>query len=454
MGRRGVDGGGLGIVSIEPVEPDDPGYGPARCIQVDSPDATYLVEDMIPTHNTMFAQWVAFQASQIPNALGEKTPVVLFNPKQGQSLKAMADAVGAQTFQLDELTSADGAIDPLRFSRKVEHGLELAVSVLMSVNPWGDRAAAYELPLYRALDYGIKHGATATGQALHVARDGLNDPVIKAMVDDVDVLLTSFPKVRALVGVAPQADGLRLSQGLTLIEVGDSQLNLPTPGTTDPDVTQRTATALVRMMVHGTMSAFTGRQGVVLLDEGWVFTSAGRAEMDRLGRLARALEVFPIILTQKITDALDAGLAGGISRGFIMSIPDETEARAAFELFKIEASQNRMDRVTAGPKLAQGQQEQIDYETSHEVGNGNSAVPEGRAAVATAFNWDSLKALVDSSRVVHRGSVGYYVDLTGRCVPVEVSIPEWFVKVASVNGKDVRAREEANRLAAAAGRGD
>ena len=58
-----------------------------------------------------------------------------------------------------------------------------------------------------------------------------------------------------------------------------------------------------------------------------------------------------------------------------------------------------------------------------------------------AFDWRSMKALIDSDRVVHHGSVGfYYVDLAGRCVPIEIAIPPWFVRIASTNGLDVRAR--------------
>jgi hypothetical protein len=226
---------------------------------------------------------------------------------------------------------------------------------------------------------------------------------------------------------------LRVSQGLTLIEVGNSHLNLPEPGA-DADVTQRTALAIVRMLVFGTMSALTGRQGVVFLDEGWVFTSAGKQEMDRLGRLARSLEVFPILLTQKVSDALGAGLAGYISRGLIMHISDVAEARASFELFKLQPTVERMTRVTAKPKMASDTSEEDE-----KIGAGGAA-----------FDWRSLKALVDSNRKVRRGAVGYHIDLAGRCVPVEITIPDWFVRVASTNGLDIRAREDAARIGAPA----
>ncbi len=299
---------------------------------------------------TLLAQWLAYQTARTRNASGELTPVVLINPKPGQSLRTLVDAAGGNHFRLDELTSADGAVDPLRFAKTPDVGLDLAASVLLSINPWGPHKAAFEIPLFRALKYGISAGANATGQALRLARADLGDPVITQLVDAVDTLLEAVPQARALIGVTPHGDGLRVSEGLTLIEVGDSHLNLPQPGA-DADVTQRIALSIVRMLVFGTMSALTGRQGVVFLDEGWVFTSAGMQEMDRLGRLARSLEVFPILLTQKVSDALAAGLAGYISRGLIMHISDVAEARASFQLFKLDPTPERMTRVTAKPKL-------------------------------------------------------------------------------------------------------
>ena len=44
---------------------------------------------------------------------------------------------------------------------------------------------------------------------------------------------------------------------------------------------------------------------------------------------------------------------------------------------------------------------------------------------------------------MHRGAVGYHVDLAGRCVPVEITIPDWFLRAASTNGLDIRARQQA-----------
>jgi hypothetical protein len=147
--------------------------------------------------------------------------------------------------------------------------------------------------------------------------------------------------------------------------------------------------------------------------------TAGRSEVDRLGRLARSQQVLPILLTQKTTDALNAGLAGYISRGFIMSITDREEAIAALQLFRLEPTEERLARITAPGTVGA-------------VGAGVSGSP----------NWGSFRALRDpeTGRVV-RGAIGFYVDLSGRAVPVEVSLPSEFLAMASTNPEDIRRRQ-------------
>lgn len=79
-------------------------------------------------------------------------------------------------------------------------------------------------------------------------------------------------------------------------------------------------------MVFGSAMALTGRGGVIHLDEAWVFLGAGKAEVERLGRLARSQGVLPILYTQRVSDALKAELTGYISRSFILPIEDRIEA--------------------------------------------------------------------------------------------------------------------------------
>ncbi len=234
--------------------------------------------------------------------------------------------------------------------------------------------------------------------------------------------LSSSPLFRACVGFEPGGAGLRLAEGITYIRVGGTYLDLPAPGAASTTQPQRISAALVRMMVFGSAMALSGRQGVIMLDEAWVFLGAGRSEVERLGRLARSQQVLPMLFTQRVTDALDAGLAGAISRGMVMSLNDETEARAALELFKLEATPARLARITARDT----------------VGSTDGQV---------APNWESYKALRDwQTGKVLRGAIGIYVDLFGRAVPVEVVIPPRLFLAASTNPEDVR-RREAQRAA-------
>lgn len=358
---------------------------PAQCIRVDSPDHTYLVAGYVVTHNTG----------------SDHTDAVMASGR-------------AQVSSLDELASSDGIFDPIRFSAKKEVGVELAASMLMSINPWGSKKDDFETPLQYALHYGVSRGATCVGQALWTAKQEGHAP--PEMVDAAFRLASSSPMFRAIFGINPSTEGLRVAEGITLIKVGDAHLDLPAPGSTQAaSLPQRIALALVRMMVFGSAMALTGRDGVVMLDEAWVFLSAGREEMERLGRLARSQRVFPLMFTQRVSDAVNAGLAGYISRGLIGPIQDREEAEAACELFKLAPTEERLARITASETIGAG--------------------------AGTAPNWNSMRALIDpGTRQVHRGAVWIYCDIKNRAVPVEVVIPPSFLARASTNAAEVRQR--------------
>lgn len=406
----------LHITSITPV-PTEPG----RCIQVDSPDHTYLAEGFVPTHNTMTMLHLATQFAGILTAKGERTPVVVLDPKSESNLAPAVETVGGQVASLDDITSGDGIYDPIRFSPTAQAGVELAASLLGQINPWGSKAADFETPLLQSLAYGVERGATCIGESLQIAQRDRIAPT--EMVERVFALSAS-PLFRACVGFNPGTTGLRVAEGVTYIRVGGTYLDLPAPGSTNITQTQRISAALIRMMVFGSAMALTGRQGVVMLDEAWVFVQAGRSELERLGRLARSQQVLPMLFTQFARDILDEGLAGAISRGLVLSFREPDEARAALELFRIEATPERLERLL-GPATVGG----ID-------------------GAANAPNWSSFRALRDfETRKVLRGSIALYSDLHRRAVPVEVVIPPSLFLAASTNPEDIR-RREAMRAAA------
>ena len=361
--------------------------------------------------------WLADQWARTSNAAGQRTPVTIFDPKQNSDFSAVVRRSGGQVYSLDSLQSADGVFDALRFSPSRAVGIELAASMLMAINPWGPDKALYETAVLKALTFGVQNGAGATLQALEMAAAAGQAPT--DMVARVRDVADAIPMFRALCGSEPDGEALRVAQGITYIKVGDAHLDLPPPDAPREEhaLPQRVAMAFVRAVAYGSMMAMTGRQGVLMLDEAWVFTTAGASEMERIGRLARSQQVFPMMFTQRVTDALNIGLAGYISRGIILPINDMSEAVAACQLFKIDPTPDRLARITARDSLGDG--------------TSDSGAP----------NWASMRALRDPrTREVLRGTIGLYADLAGRVVPVEIVIPPEVLRDASTNRLDVQAR--------------
>lgn len=379
----------------------------------------FLVPGQTGSGKTLFALWVAYQLSRIPNRRGEATPCVFIDPKMGSDHSAVVRAAGGQVASLDDLASSDGILDPIRFFGRSENGVEYASSMLMTINPWGSMRADYETPVTAALHYGVSKGATCVGEALRVALEA--GVAQQSMVKPVFDLAEASSMFRACVGMHPGTNPLSAAAGITLIKVGNANLSLPDPGgEATATQQQRIGLALVRMMVYGSAVALTHRQGVVILDEAWTVLGAGRSEVEKLGRLARSQEVLPVLLTQRVSDAENAGLAGYISRGMILPITDGDEAVAACRMFGLEPTPERLGRIQAKATVG-----------------GLTADSSG------APNWQSMRALrdPDTGRVL-RGTVGVYADLYGRAVPVEVTIPDWFLRLGSTNPEDIARRDE------------
>jgi hypothetical protein len=370
---------------------------------------------------SMMMLWLADQYARMGR------PVVIIDPKMGSDHTLAVEASGGQVASLDDLLSADGVLDPLRFAMSAHDGVEMAASMILTVNPFGTNKLDYEVPLIAALNYGVGQGATCIGQALQMAAQSGN--ANKDMVQRVFDLAAASAQFRAMVGFDPKTEGLRIMDGITLIKVGRAHLNLPSAGTLPEhlDISQRVSLALVRMMIFGSATALTGRDGVILQDEAWTILNADPKEVERLGRLARSQRVLPILFSQDVSGAIRAGLKGFISRGFVGPIADENEALAALDLFGIEATPARLARIMAPA-------------TTDSYGTDEYAAP----------NWSSMKALRDPrTRETLRGSVWLYSDLAGRVIPVECVIPPAFLKLASTNSTDMDAR---NAEAAAASR--
>lgn len=359
------------------------------------------------------------------------SPQVIVDPKRKSDHTEVVRARGGQVTRLDQIIDADGILDPLRFAQDRQAGLDTAQQMLMFIDPWGDaNPRQWEVKLMVSLRHGVDKGATCIGQALSIAKaDGIAPA---DMVDPILNLRNTSGQFSAICGMDPTTEGLSVSDGITLIMAGEIDLQLPQPGKEPEGMQQRLAVALVRMMVFGSAMALTERRGVLHFDEAWVAMIGGAAEVERLGRLARSQEVLPILYTQRVSDAVNNGLRGYISRGLILAIADPDEARAACELFDMEPTEERLGRIMASATIG-----------------GGTDVKQGQP------NFNSLRAQFavneDGSRGRNlRGSVGYYKDLTGRVCPVVIDLPPWFLQLSSTNTEDIRRRKSNPSVNAAA----
>src|SRR5699024_3456420 len=150
----------------------------------------------------------------------------------------------------------------------------------------------------------------------------------------------------AMCGLDPQSDALRVAEGITYIRVGRANLSLPEPGAQNIGLTQRISLNLVRLMVSGSAMALTGRNGMVMLDEAWVFLGSGNSELERLARVARSQTVTVSLFTQRVSDATVAGSAQHVAAGFILLLK-RAEAIAACEVLQKESTEERRGRITA-----------------------------------------------------------------------------------------------------------
>ncbi|GAA2031213.1 hypothetical protein GCM10009720_09340 [Yaniella flava] len=402
----------LYIESIEPAESE-----PMRCITVDSVDSTYLMAGYVPNHNTMLMQWEAFQADKLGY------PQVIIDPKRDSDLTPTVESMdNGRVFGLDRLAEENGIFDPIKYASTIEVGIEMAISNLAELNPYGStiEMSQAEPLLQYALRYGAEKGHTSTLTAL---RRAVADAVIEpSLVERIEMMSQSSPLFQALVGSDDDTVGLRVHDGTTLIMAGQQELDLPAPGQPPKSINQRITTALIRNIVQGSSMALTGRNGIIRLDEAWVFLSSNPEELIKLGRLARSQGTDVNLYTQRVTDITNANLNDSVTRGVILHLKSVDEARAACEIFGLEPTPERIGRITAAGTLD-------DDESSP--------------------NYNSLRALRDpQTGGVVRGTVAIDVDIHGRAVPVEIRIPQSFLRMASTRASDVAQRKEMDRASA------
>lgn len=330
----------LYITAIEPVAPE-----PARCIQVDSPDHSYLVAGFVPTHNTYLSSMMALQTNM------SGLPVFFINPKGGDTLAPLAHAANGKVVQISKMEADGGAFDPFRFIDEPTTAAEvLATHILSVLTGFTEKE---ELDLTSGLVRGAENGARC---ALDALRSVTNRDVVQRVLDQAKASQTFCLGF----GFKPQPP-LTADKALTLIEF-DRNLDLPDPNKSFSEYSRQERIMLSAMAIVTSASIEILRKaggGMLVIDEAWTFLAhpAGKAAIQRMGRLGRSLNVNVVAVTQRVQDLVGSDMEGYLSRVFVMALHDEKEASAALKLCGVEASTARLRWLSqAGPQQEEGGQ--------------------------------------------------------------------------------------------------
>lgn len=276
-------------------------------------------------------------------------PVVFINPKSGgigSSLSGLVEYAGGRRVSLSELSSAAGAFDPFRFAPPEMAGEILADHIISALRHLDD---GLQVRLRAWIGEEVKKGARCAKEALRGVRD---EQLLRLIVD-----LVQGNALFALAFGSKPASPVAVNDGVTLIEF-DRPLPLPDPNadTASYTIPERVALATITLVTRASVQMLANAGGgVLLVDEAWAFLNhpAGRAELERLGREGRSLNVLAVFMTQKVADILRHDLAGFLSRVFVMSLSDEVEANAALEIVELEPTARRRAWLRdAGPSRA------------------------------------------------------------------------------------------------------
>lgn len=329
----------LYVKSIEPV-PSEPG----RCIQVDSPDSTYLCAEFVPTHNTMLLQMLAFQYA----LLGEQ--VFFLNPKADDDLTPLAQLTGGNVLNISD--AEPGAFDPFRFAKTPELAAEAAADFLLEVLP--PENVHNKVAIRVGLARGAKAGAGCVLEALKLGLDDLQ------FIRSVEGLLEASSLFRIAVGTHPR-EPFRTSKTLTLVQF-DQGLNLPDPNKKPSDYTdgERLALGAQLLITNGGMQAMRGEGGVIIVDEAhrWLSNSETLNQLQRLGREGRSQQLFTILATQRLGDVDTSTLLSYSPRVTVMRVEEEEEGARSLELLGLDPTPERIRWLREETKAVRGTAEE------------------------------------------------------------------------------------------------
>lgn len=299
---------------------------------------------------TYAAQGIALQAA----LAGIQT--IFVNPKGFDSLRpfaelARASGVPTEVVSMSRLEKEGGAFDPFRFcfdahgNPDPEQAAEVATGHILTVlGNTGVAGQGFTVEQEVRLTAGLRRGALAGARCVGEALRYVDDRKVQELVTE---LARSESRFGLGIAFAPK-EPFSQRHGLTLIEF-DRPLPLPEKGVPRSSYTQsqRVSIAAMSLLTRASLNILANASGgVLVVDEAWTFLSSseGLAALQALGRLGRSQNILPVFATQRVDDLLRSGvdMESYLSRVLIMKLEDPREARAAFELVRLEATEERV----------------------------------------------------------------------------------------------------------------
>jgi hypothetical protein len=327
------------VVGIEHLDP-----APAQCIQVAAEDHVYVTEDYVCTRNTFLAQSIATQSAF------RGLPVIFINPKSGgvgSSIAGLVDYAGGRRVSLSELANSRGAFDPFRYAKDPEQAADILTAHITS--SLRELSEADQLDIAAGVRNSVARGARCGTDALRGVTNERALGLIAKLVKTNPMFALAFGQ--------QDAGAMGVGEGVTLIEF-DRPMPLPDPNQDASlhSTAERVALATITLVTRASVQMLANAGGgVLIVDEAWTFLNhpAGRAELDRLGREGRSLNVLAVFCTQRVADLLKHDMASYLSRVFVMRLTDPEEANAAFQIAGLAPTAARRSWLEdAGPRPA------------------------------------------------------------------------------------------------------
>ncbi len=268
--------------------------------------------------------------------------VVDFDPKPDHGWENLPELTSdLQVLELSGDPSQRGRLDPLAIGLD-DLREDLACSYLIEL--LRDPPAAWENAIARAVRDAVREGARGLLRVVKILCGGTG--AAREAGEALEVL-SDFGVARLGFG---SGDENVVRAARSLITIRTPGLSLPEPHTSRDDYTrsERVSVAtltLVAAYALRLISTDRSRHKVVLLDEIWFLlaTSQGRAIIDRLLRLGRALNATVLLGTQRTADLRD--LAELIGTYLLFGVDAPAEASRALALLDLDSESPELVRL-------------------------------------------------------------------------------------------------------------